>query len=423
VLATDLGSPTSSFAIPGGPAYASQLRLLLESLCCDLVRFEHAGTDGLPADDVRIKHEYPLGEPSRFADIRIEPRGRPPYYMEIDYGLSDAGLLQSLRRKYKPDGPRVREASKLVVVVDTEGQRDRARLETAIRQVVPEHLGVELWTDAGVRERIANHFGVTVPVPSPETLAGIAHQMEQARGFHAFGGDDLAHYTNDPLRSELLWHFGLWRLRELREVEGRLPEDILPQALYRGVAIIMADLCAFSSYVRDTSDEEVIRDNLTAFYSKTRTQIQNDGGMFYQFVGDEVIGLFGIPHNATEVPQRALQTARNLLAIGNSVSNRWQRNIDRAQSARGVHIGMAVGDLQIVSLRPFTRIRMGAIGDALNVAARLMAIAGPSEIVVSNTLFHQLAEEDQAGFAEIDAIECHNVGRINAWRASSPSPA
>jgi len=183
----------------------------------------------------------------------------------------------------------------------------------------------------------------------------------------------------------------------------------------------MADLCAFSSYVRDTDDDEVIRDNLTAFYAKARSQVQDDGGMLYQFVGDEVIGLFGIPRGAPDVPARALETARNLLDIGRSISNRWQRHIDRAQTARGVHVGMAVGDLQIVSLRPFSRTQVGVIGDAINVAARLMAVAGPSEIVVSNTLFHQLPEAQQVGFTEIEALDCHNVGRINAWRAGAPS--
>jgi hypothetical protein len=42
---------------------------------------------------------------------------------------------------------------------------------------------------------------------------------------------------------------------------------------------------------------------------------------------------------------------------------------------------------------------------------------------MSDTLFRQLPEEQQAGFAEIEALDCHNVGRINAWRAAAPSIA
>jgi hypothetical protein len=47
--------------------------------------------------------------------------------------------------------------------------------------------------------------------------------------------------------------------------------------------VLLADLCSFSSYIRDTGDAEVVRESLTAFYSKARYQIINNGGMLYQF--------------------------------------------------------------------------------------------------------------------------------------------
>jgi class 3 adenylate cyclase len=188
--------------------------------------------------------------------------------------------------------------------------------------------------------------------------------------------------------------------------------------LYRNVAVVIADLCSFSSYVRDTRDDEVIRNSLTSFYSKSRHQVINAGGMFYQFVGDEVIGLFGMLQQQENQAARALETARSLVSIGLAVSNDWQRHIDRVQSAKGMHIGIASGDLQIVSLRPFSRTHMGAIGDPLNVAARLTATAGPSEIVVSNAFYNDLPEDAQAAFQESDTVEAHNVGRIKAWKLS-----
>lgn len=409
-----------SLDVTDGVAYWSQLRLLVEALCSELLRFEHVRRDGVAPEAVEIKHEHALGDPARFADLRVQIPGQPAYFVEVGWGSADNDVVQSLRRKYGAGGPRVLEASKVVVIVDDVVPRRWPELEAGIRRAVPQQLAVEIWRDTDVRARIAAELKVDVPVPEPASLAQVAHRLETARGLRAFGGHDVSAYANEPLHSELLWHFGLWRLEQFR-AQGLGPEEILPQGFYRGVAVVMADLCAFSSYVRDTSDENVIRDNLTAFYAKTRSQVLNDGGMFYQFVGDEVIALFGIPRSSMDAPAAALRTARNLLDIGRSVSNRWQRFIDRAQTAAGVHVGMATGDLQIVSLRPFTRVRMGAIGDAINVAARLMAVAGPSEIVVSNTLFHQLPEEAQGGFTEIEALDCHNVGRINAWRAAAPA--
>src|SRR5262249_10939552 len=154
----------------------------------------------------------------------------------------------------------------------------------------------------------------------------------------AFGGPSLAEYTNEPLKSALLWHFGFWRLRQLRESRGLTPREIVPPGLYRGVAVLLADLCAFSSYVRDTPDDDVVRHCLTSFYSKARYQIINQGGMVYQFVGDQVIALFGVPDQRPGFVKEALDTAHALVDIGNSISNHWQRHIDRVQTSGGVHI-------------------------------------------------------------------------------------
>jgi adenylate cyclase len=140
--------------------------------------------------------------------------------------------------------------------------------------------------------------------------------------------------------------------------------------------------------------------------------------MLYQFVGDEVIGLFGIPDEGPGSARDALEAARSLIGIGKSVSEHWQRRIDRVQTSGGVHIGVAMGDLQIVSLRPFGRTHIGAVGDCINVAARLMATAGPGEMVVSNSFLQSLDEDACANFREMAPVEAKNVGRIKAWKWS-----
>jgi hypothetical protein len=81
--------------------------------------------------------------------------------------------------------------------------------------------------------------------------------------------------------------------------------------------------------------------------------------MLYQFAGDEAIGLFGIPDHPEAFTDTVLDTALALCRIGDSVSQHWQRRIDRVQSASGLHVGIAIGDLQIVaaSVQPTTRGR------------------------------------------------------------------
>ena len=80
-----------------------------------------------------------------------------------------------------------------------------------------------------------------------------------------------------------------------------------------------------------------------------------------------------------------------------------------------MHTGMAMGDFQLFSQRPFGREHIGAVGDPVNIAARLCAAASTSEVVVSNTFYQRLDASRQARFRELETLDPKNVGRIRAW--------
>jgi class 3 adenylate cyclase len=399
-----------------------EFRLLLEELCCDLCRFEHVIRDGLAPEAVRIDREYWLASSGAFADIRVAPSGQPPYFVEVKYGYTNDKLVRHLARKYaSPASTSAAAAKKVVLVVDRAARAGWKLLEQELASRLHQGLALEVWDEDRLLSRLADGFGINVPEITAENLLDVRQAIDRAKGFHAFGGSSFSEYEHDPLKADLLWHFGFWRLKQLRSTGRLTPRDVLPPGPYQAVAVLLADLCSFSSYVRDTSDAEIVRESLTAFYSKARYQIINNGGMLYQFAGDEVIGLFGIPDHPREFTDAVLDTARALCRIGESVSQRWQRRIDRVQSAAGLHVGVALGDLQIVSLRPFSRLHVGAIGDCINVAARLLTLAGPSEVVLSNAFHQRLEEHSQARCHEIEPVDARNVGRIRAWKLAQPT--
>ena len=117
--------------------------------------------------------------------------------------------------------------------------------------------------------------------------------------------------------------------------------------------MVIADITGFTRFVRDTPTTRVVRDSLAAFYSKARYQIIHSGGMVLQFVGDSVVALFGVPRARRGYVEAALDCAEMMLSIGDSVVTEWQRQIDHVQPASGAHVGIALGDLQLLSLRPF----------------------------------------------------------------------
>ncbi len=401
---------------PAGEEYLSQLRLLLEELCCDLCRFEHVANQHCSPEDIQVDREFYLDAPGAFADIRVVPPADRAYFIEVKYGYSNDVLVRHLRRKYGPESPGAASGSKLILVIDLAQRLDWAKVQAEVGRALRPGLELEVWSEQHLLTLVRQRFQADIDAITAEGLLDVRQNIDRAKGYHAFGGPSFDQYEHDPLKAQLLWHFGFWRLRQLREPANLTPRDILPTGIYRNVIVLLADLCSFSSFVRDTADSEIVSESLTAFYSKSRYQITNNGGMLSQFVGDEVIGFFGIPHAEPHGAAKALATARSLVSIGQSVSDQWQRRIDRVQASGGLHIGMAVGDLQIVSLRPFSRLHQGAIGDCINVAARLMAVAVQGEIVVSNAFHQQLPEEAQCNFVEVEPFEAKNVGRIRAWK-------
>ncbi|HKU95564.1 MAG TPA: adenylate/guanylate cyclase domain-containing protein, partial [Vineibacter sp.] len=400
-----------SSAAPDGAA-DGELRLFLEEICCELVRAHHVEQDGLTPESVETIREVRLGSPRSFADIRVAPAAQAPYFVEVKWGYDVEETVERLARKYatNPD----RHCRRLIVVTDHADGAARTTLEAALRQRLCPTLAIDIWGDGEIRRRIEQSFGLHIETLSRGNIRAIRDSIIRAEWRAAFAGAD------DFLAPTLLWHFSSWTLRRLGRERGFDPQGVLRAGVYRNVAVVMADICAFSSYVRDTRDEALVRQSLTAFYSQARQAIVETGGMLDKFVGDEAIGLFGFPDQRPGYADDALRCARRLIDIGSSVSEHWQSRIDRVQKSRGVHIGIALGDVSLMPLRAFSSAHHGFIGDALNVTARLMAAAGPSDVLVSNGFYQALSADNRKGFQPVDPIDGRNVGLIQCWKLQKP---
>lgn len=400
-----------------------QLRLLVEEACCDLCSFEQAQKVNVPLEQVRVDREVRLAAGDQFADIRIQTDGQPTVFIEVKIGYTLTLILNLVTQKYGHPASDFAPGTRLVLLLAKALVDETPGLAAEITHRVHRNLTVEVWSPDHLIVQMERVFGVRFDPDTYETFLDVREKTDRAKAHYAFGGGTPLTHEVTPLESKLMWHFGFWRLRRLRELKNLKPEEVLVPGNYPEVVVLIADLCSFSSYVRDTRDQEVVRDCLTAFYSATRYQILNHGGMLYEFVGDEVIGLFGIPEHLPRSLELALNAAKAIIEVGDSVSLQWQRHLDRVQESGGVHIGMTVGDLQVVSLRPFSRTFFGVLGDSINMAARLMASAGSGEIIASNSLYHALPDTIQTEFAETPPLDARNVGRIKAWkRPRQPVP-
>jgi len=386
--------------------FDGEMRLSLEELCCELCRFRHAADNGIDPDEVNIAREVQLAPLSAFADIVVTLPAAPGYFVEIKYGLSLEETVRSIRRKYSANHRTT--CNRLVVVVR---DHDAAELQTRLRECVCSSLDIEIWDEAWLLREIKLRYGISIDSLVEANITALHRSILQANWNRVF---DSEYY--EVLASALLWHFDLWTLKRLHERERLGPTDIWRPGNYLDIAIVMGDISSFSAYVRDTPDQRMMQRILTAFYSQSRHAVHEYGGMFYQFVGDEVVGLFGFPGKKPGYVTDAVNCAKALLDIGASTSGHWERRIDRVQDKHGLHVGIAIGSLNLLPLRPFARSQIGFIGDALNLSTRLTGEAEPGEIVVSNAFYQALDEDLQSEFVENRPIVAKNIGTLRSWR-------
>src|SRR5258706_16256134 len=74
------------------------------------------------------------------------------------------------------------------------------------------------------------------------------------------------------------------------------------------VSALFCDLVGFTATSEGADPEDVDR-MLTTYFTMARRQIEAHGGVIEKFIGDAVLGVFGVPAAPEDDPQRAIRAA------------------------------------------------------------------------------------------------------------------
>ncbi|CAN5154505.1 hypothetical protein BH20ACT9_BH20ACT9_02640 [soil metagenome] len=149
----------------------------------------------------------------------------------------------------------------------------------------------------------------------------------------------------------------------LRELGGRVAE----------LTVFYADLRGFTSF-SESHDPPLVVQLLNRYFDVVVDALFEAEGTITAFVGDAVMAVFNAP---SRQPDHALRAARAALAVQRAVQALAAGHPDWPRFGIGVNTGPALyGNVGGEQLRSIT-----AIGDAVNVAARLQAQAGPDQVV------------------------------------------
>jgi class 3 adenylate cyclase len=179
------------------------------------------------------------------------------------------------------------------------------------------------------------------------------------------------------------------------------------EARRRLVTAVFCDLVG-STDLAERLDAEVLRKLFDRYFEAMRAAIERHGGTVEKFIGDAVVGAFGVP---TAHEDDALRAVRAALEMRGAAAELDAEIADRDVRVR-VRIGIDCGE----AIADASSARQGRIaGDVFNTAARLQGAADPGSIVVSGAVERMLRGQVELG--SIGALELKGKAQpVDAYR-------
>lgn len=144
----------------------------------------------------------------------------------------------------------------------------------------------------------------------------------------------------------------------------------------RYVAVLFADVASFTSFAEEASPEEAV-ELLNELFSLLSELVFRHGGMVDKFMGDSVMAVFGARGQAGDpqaIRRNALEAAEDMHRFVEAAAASWKAKFKFDVQ---LGIGVASGEVLLGNLGGETRMEFTAIGDVVNVAARLESAAQP----------------------------------------------
>jgi class 3 adenylate cyclase len=150
----------------------------------------------------------------------------------------------------------------------------------------------------------------------------------------------------------------------------------------RQATVVFSDLSGYTS-MNEKLDPEEVQEIMSRIKKEAVHIFERHEGIVNQFVGDEVLALFGIPTANEDDPVRAVRATKELHRIVRQISLEVEDLID---TQLRMHSGISSG-LVVTHLRDIRDGSYGITGDTVNIGARLATRAEADEILVSPETF------------------------------------
>ncbi|MFH1242556.1 MAG: adenylate/guanylate cyclase domain-containing protein [Pseudomonadota bacterium] len=174
------------------------------------------------------------------------------------------------------------------------------------------------------------------------------------------------------------------RLGEVAGAEKAVPEA---EGERKHVTVLFSDLSGYTA-MSERLDPEDVKEITSRIFAQISQVITKYEGFIEKYIGDAIMALFGAPKTYEDDPIRAVKAAMDMNDLVQSLSPEIEKMIG---SPIMVHTGINTG-LVVMGEVNLEKGTHGVLGDTINVAARLMNLARPGEIVIGHNTYKQVKD-------------------------------
>lgn len=181
--------------------------------------------------------------------------------------------------------------------------------------------------------------------------------------------------------------FGRYVTKQVAEEILKHPEQINLGGKRQVVSVLFADIRGFTSLAERIEPEEVVRTLNEYLTLMTKVVFKHDGTLD-KFLGDAVMAVFGAPIFYPDHALRAILAALDIRKeVGALNEKRKAAGMDQVE----IGIGINAGEVVTGTIGFEERMEYTVIGDNVNIAARLEALAGEGQILISPSIYEAVS--------------------------------
>jgi class 3 adenylate cyclase len=178
---------------------------------------------------------------------------------------------------------------------------------------------------------------------------------------------------------------------KIRAAQARLEGERKP------VAVLFTDIVSSTS-LAEVLDPEEWREIVTGAHQLVSESVYRYEGTIAQLLGDGVLAFFGAPITHEDDPLRAVRAGLEIQQAMLSYQQKIKQKAPNFQMRVGIHTGLVV----VGNIGNDLHMEYLAVGDAVNLAARLQSLASPGRILISEKTFQSIS----------GSIDCSDLGMV-----------